>query len=87
MATMSDPSQAEPAERTRPSLPADRTFIVQLREANDREAGSPAQGRIEHLVSGSARRFDSWSDMEAFVEQLLAARLPRADIDGEQVVP
>jgi hypothetical protein len=54
---------------TEPTLPADRTFVVQFR-AVPRHAPEP-RGRVEHLVSGIAARFDTWDELRGFVEQVL----------------
>ena len=48
----------------RPTLPAERAFVVQLRADADLARGV-VRGRLEHLVSGTAALFES-------VEQLLA---------------
>jgi len=48
----------------RPSLPANRTFVVQFRAER-------VAGRVEHLVSGQSSRFDSWRELQGFVERVL----------------
>ncbi len=52
-----------------PSLPADRTFVVQFSASPDNPADGVDRGRVEHLVSGLATRFHPGR----------AARLRRAD--------
>jgi hypothetical protein len=53
------------------SLPADRSFVVQFRPRSGGEVGPPQAGRVEHLVSGRAARFDDWTALRRFVEQIL----------------
>lgn len=52
------------------SLPADHAFVIQLRQA----AAPPhdLSGRVEHVVSGRAKRFESLADLLAFVGAVLA---------------
>jgi hypothetical protein len=51
-----------------PTLPADRTFVVQFRASPDQ---TTEDGRVEHLVSGRAARFDTWAELRDFVEHVL----------------
>jgi hypothetical protein len=53
----------------RPRYPADYSFVIQFQEATvgDRP------GRIEHLASGRAERFQSNVQMMAFVSRVLSA--------------
>jgi hypothetical protein len=52
-------------------LPPDRAFVVQLRPRGD--AGTELfVGRVEHLISGAAERFDSAEGLIAFVTRVLA---------------
>ncbi len=53
-----------------PSLPANHAFVVQFRA---QQKGTPLrwEGRVEHLVSGEALRFDSQEELLAFVRRLL----------------
>ena len=51
-----------------PSLPADRTFVVQFRASAGRTA---EDGRVEHLVSGLAAKFATWAELRDFVEHVL----------------
>lgn len=61
-----------------PNLPADRTFVLQFRAAPERQTRDPiAHGRIEHLVSGMATRFDTWRELELFVEHVLLDDTPQ----------
>jgi hypothetical protein len=58
-----------PNEAATPSLPSDRAFVVQFAaETRDKRA---ACGRVEHLASGRATRFDSWPRFQEFVEGCL----------------
>ena len=66
---MKDTARTNPDEETGPTLPSVRAFVVQFAaEARD-ETG--VRGRIEHLASGHAARFDSWSRLREFVERCL----------------
>jgi hypothetical protein len=54
------------------SFPASRAFVLQF--SGDTTLRSPGfRGRIEHIDSGRARRFDSVDDLVAFVREFLAA--------------
>ena len=55
-----------PSEST--TLPADRTFVVQFRASQD---SAIEDGRVEHLVSGMAAKFETWAELRGFVEQVL----------------
>lgn len=54
-----------------PAFPASRAFVVQF-AAPTEEVPAPWLGRVEHLVSGRSARFFSWTELQAFVEQILA---------------
>jgi hypothetical protein len=56
---------------TEPALPSNRAFVVQFRTAMELAPGRYA-GRVEHLVSGRAARFESWEQCRLFIEQTLA---------------
>lgn len=49
-----------------------RAFVVQLTENTDAAHGQWA-GRLEHVTSGQATRFQSLDELLAFVSQVLAA--------------
>jgi hypothetical protein len=49
-----------------------RAFVVQLRANADVERGKWA-GRVEHVTSGQATRFQSLEQLLAFVTRVLAA--------------
>ena len=55
----------------RPSLPANRAFVVQLRADAKVEQGQ-WQGRVEHLVSFQAARFQSLEELLAFIVKVLS---------------
>ena len=53
-------------------LPPDRAFVVQLRAQGD--AGAELfVGRVEHITSGAAERFDSAEGLITFVTRVLAS--------------
>ena len=64
MSSMTRPS-------TEPNLPADRAFVIQFRTAPI--SAQPAQGRAEHVVTGTAAHFANWSELRSFVESVLAS--------------
>jgi hypothetical protein len=53
-----------------PSLPAHRSFVVQLQADADPAAGR-FLGRVEHVTSGQATRFSGVEELVAFVSRLL----------------
>jgi hypothetical protein len=55
---------------TEPTLPSDRAFVVQFRITTE-QASQNCAGRVEHLVSGQAARFDSWEHLQQFIEEIL----------------
>jgi len=54
-----------------PTLPSNRAFVVQFRATAEQMYGDCA-GRIEHVVSGQATRFESWEQLRRFIEEVLA---------------
>lgn len=60
---------------TRPdsTLPADHAFVVQLRKGTALTAEGVA-GEVEHIVSGQSAEFHSFTELAAFMEQMLAAQ-------------
>lgn len=55
----------------RPSLPANRAFVVQFALPG---AGRPSHaGRVEHVASGEATQFDSCEQLRRFVVRVLGA--------------
>ena len=57
-------------------FPADSAFVIQF--AKPHTAGDPRLGRVEHLTSGRACRFQDVTQLMAFVAEVLAA------LDGDQ---
>ncbi len=51
-------------------LPHDRAFVVQFHADTELETGR-LSGRVEHVVSGRATRFDSLEVLLAFIGQVL----------------
>src|SRR5215468_3196254 len=73
------------AETARP-LPARRAFVVQFRAQTQVDLSRFA-GRIEHVVSGHARRFETLDELvECLVQMLVTLGTPppegRDDADG-----
>jgi hypothetical protein len=52
-------------------FPAQRAFVVQVAAPEPGEPDVPL-GRVEHLVSGKAAHFASWTELQTFIEQVLA---------------
>ena len=52
-------------------FPADSAFVIQF--AEPRTAGEQRPGRVEHITSGRARRFQDATELMAFVEQVLTS--------------
>jgi len=56
---------------SRDTLPAvEQAFVIRFRPS----LGPAPDGRIEHVASGDAARFDSFDDMIAFIRRLLSDR-------------
>jgi hypothetical protein len=53
-----------------PSLPTQRAFVVQFSAQTHVELGQ-FTGRIEHVVTGHARRFQTLDDLVASLVQML----------------
>ena len=60
-----------------PSLPANRAFVIQFR-AQPQDKPLSWEGRIEHMVSGEATRFQSQDDMYRFIARV------RGDAQADQ---
>lgn len=56
----------------RPSLPADRAFVVQFRAANE-GSHDVRMGRVEHLTTGQTAHFRSWDGLRQFVGRTLVS--------------
>jgi hypothetical protein len=57
--------------KQQPSLPANRAFVVQLHADAKVEQGE-WQGRVEHLVSFQATRFQSLEELLTFIVKVLS---------------
>jgi hypothetical protein len=57
----------------RSRLPANRAFVVQLRDDIDPAAGEVV-GRVEHVTSGRSARFEDVKALVDFFRQALAAQ-------------
>jgi hypothetical protein len=60
-----------PPQKQGVALPANRAFVVQFQGAAAGQA-APIVGRVEHLTSGHRVRFQSWEELQRFIEQELA---------------
>jgi hypothetical protein len=60
-----------PSQTQAVALPANRAFVVQFQGT---VAGQtvPIAGRVEHITSGHRVRFQSWEELQCFIEQELA---------------
>ena len=58
--------------QNQPSLPSGRAFVVQFHAEADLAKGL-FTGRVEHIVSYQATRFDSLEALVTFMERTLAA--------------
>jgi hypothetical protein len=58
--------------QNQPSLPSGRAFVVQFHAEADLAKGL-FTGRVEHVVSYQATRFDSLQALVTFMERALAA--------------
>jgi len=56
---------------THSRYPAQRAFVVQVAWPAPGKENVPL-GRAEHLVSGQTTHFTSWTELEAFIAQVLA---------------
>ncbi len=57
----------------KPSLPTDRAFVLQFHADADVGQGH-FEGRIEHVVSGQATRFQSPDELLAFIGRVMTDR-------------
>jgi hypothetical protein len=56
------------------SLPADHAFVIQLRPGSGTDLDGPWRGRVEHVDSGRATRFDDCATLRAFIVKTLQER-------------
>jgi hypothetical protein len=54
------------------ALPTNRAFVVQFRSLGEATL-LRYEGRVEHVVSGQATQFQSWEDLQRFIEQVLTS--------------
>jgi hypothetical protein len=66
-----DEKVTEPGFGAATPIPAERAFVIQVREPCDGR-GDLFIGRVEHLTTGDARRFRSIDELIAFVTHVLA---------------
>lgn len=66
----------------RSTLPVERAFVLQFRPEADIEQGS-FTGRVEHVQSGQAARFDSLEELLEFLGRVLR----EGAVDDGQVNP
>ncbi len=59
------------------ALPAERAFVVQLRADADLARGV-VRGRVEHMLSGAAARFESLEQLVGCMQDALAAAARRS---------
>ncbi len=69
---MSTDAEAGPGRDPGVSLPAERSFVLQFRAGAGADPGGPWAGRVEHVVSGRAARFDSRAALCEFIAAVLA---------------
>ena len=67
---------AGPGPDAEVSLPAERSFVVQFRAGTAAGRDGPWSGRVEHLVSGRAARFEDCATLREFVLAVLAGGGP-----------
>jgi len=69
-----------------PELLPDRAFVVEFRGRNAMGGDEPLSGRVEHVVSGKAARFESAGELLDFVRGVLqsCAQTKGEDPRGQQ---
>jgi hypothetical protein len=73
----------QPKTEARPLLLPEWAFVVQFREGTDMDHGQ-LDGRVEHVVSGQATRFQSLQELLAFMAQVLASLRAQSPTAGER---
>jgi hypothetical protein len=81
-----DPPANPGADQT-VTFPADHSFVVQFRPGSGSSGDGPWVGRVEHIVSGDAARFDDWHSLRTFVVRILRGRRPVAGGADPEEVP
>jgi len=69
------PATMKASRPTRAPLPPEWAFVIQLSGVTDLERGR-MEGRVEHIVSGEATRFDSLDALVDFLARVLPANQP-----------
>lgn len=69
---MSGAPPAESSPGQQPGLPADHAFVLQFRAGAGADRAGPWAGRVEHVVTGRAARFEDWAALRAFIEHTLS---------------
>mgnify|MGYP003393967777 CR=1 FL=1 len=64
-------------DKTQPSLPANRAFVVQLHRDARVENGE-FKGKVEHIVSYQAKRFESLEELAAFIVRVVTQQPQKA---------
>ena len=59
-----------PSQMQAVALPANRAFVVQFQGAVAGQT-APISGRVEHITSARRARFQSWEELQRFIEQEL----------------
>ena len=60
-------------DKTQPSLPANRAFVVQIHRDTRVENGE-FKGRVEHVVSYQETHFESLEELAAFIVRVVTAQ-------------
>jgi hypothetical protein len=68
--------ESDMGSKHQPLFPAKRAFVVQVHADAQIEQGQ-WRGRVEHLVSYQATRFESLDELLAFIVQVLNAPEPQ----------
>ncbi|TWP35733.1 hypothetical protein [Leekyejoonella antrihumi] len=56
------------------SLPVNRSFVLQFRAGSGVDPGGSCSGRVEHVVSGEATRFEDRAALCEFIARILRTR-------------
>jgi hypothetical protein len=74
---------APPPDNRRPEhsvgLPADHSFVVQFYAESALDEAGPWRGRVEHVVTGRAARFDHLGALQRFLLETLDDRVHAQD--------
>ena len=64
--------QQDTHSQSQTALPANRAFVVQFRADSNLPQGEIA-GRVEHVMSGQAKRFASMEELTTFLTHVLSS--------------